>query len=433
MHASAAVALGTLLIAIPGQHARAQDVCADDVQRLCPELAPGSGRVARCLREKQESVSPACRAKLDEDALRTRKMVEAFGRACRGDVDQYCPDIEPGQGRVLGCLAQHQLTVSPPCQDELGRISTARAQVVAVREACAAEAKELCQGVPPRAGPLLECLQANEARLSGGCSAADLRRAVDAALLVDGIEEVSRQDRVQEALQVLQGLDSVAFSRSQILLQFDSYQAPPGAASASRILFNPQVVFGDRYQYALQVKVPVKTVYPSSASTPVKSGLGEITTAFAWNVASHGQIRHFLSLGVQLETASDKVLGAPWAVQPAYAVAMGLARWCSATTQVVWVRSLGSSGYPETNLLLLEPILVANLPGRSFVSLDTRLGWNLVDGSFLPLLKGVTGVFLDRKKSVSVAAWVQAPLTDSAAARAYDYEVGLGLAYFFER
>ena len=432
MRAFVATAVTTCLAALPGPVA-AEDPCAEDVQRLCPEVKTGGGRLARCLRVNEAKLSAGCRARVEADAQKARSLLEEFGRACRADVAQYCPGVEPGGGRVLGCLAQHQLEVSSSCQAQLNRFADARERVAAFREACSAEVASLCQGVPNQAGPLLDCLMANEGRLSSACSVAELRRVAEAASIVDVLEEMTRQDRVREALQILQGVDSVAFSRSQILLQFDSYQALANRGNASRFLFNPQFVFGTRGQFALQVKVPVKTLYPFTAGAPVQSGLGEITTSFAWNVASHGQVRHFLSLGLQWETAAQPALGAPWALQPAYAVAMGLARWVSVTAQVVWLRSVGSTGgYPEIDVLLLEPILVANLPGRSFVSLDTKLAWNLANGTFVPLMKGVVGIFTDRQKSVSVSAWYQASLTKAAVSQSFQFDVGLGLAYFFD-
>jgi hypothetical protein len=247
------------------------------------------------------------------------------------------------------------------------------------------------------------------------------------------MEEMTSQDRVREALQILQGLDSVAFSRSQILLQFDSFEALKKQANASRLLFNPQFVFGDRREFSLQLKVPVVTLYPDVAGTPTQSGLGAVVTSFAWNFFAQKQIRQYLGLGLQWQTASRPVLGAPWALAPSYAVALGLMRGVSLTTQVVWLRSVGSnSGYPEQNLLQVEPILVFALPGRSFLALDTKLGKDFVSGSFLPLMKGVAGLFVDRQKSLSITAWYQTSLTSTAAAETFDYEVGLSLAYYFD-
>jgi hypothetical protein len=429
LRAAAALLVG----AVAWSTAHAEDPCAADVLQLCPDVKAGSARVASCLRENQARLSSACREKLDADALRAKRLLEEFLRACRSDLEQFCASVEPGGGRVFGCLAQHQLELSSSCQTEVSRISEARERVAAVRKACTADVERLCKGVPPQAGPLLECLQANEARLSSGCNAADLRQAVEAGTLVDVVEQMTARDLVREALQILQGLDSVAFSRSQVLLQFDSFEALRDQGNASRLLFNPQFVFGERREFALQLKVPVVTLYPDDATAPTQSGLGAVVTSFAWNFSAQKQIRQYLGLGLQWQTASRPALGAPWALAPSYAVALGLMRGVSLTAQVVWLRSVGSSsGYPEQNLLQFEPILVFALPGRSFLALDTKLGKDFVSDTFLPLMKGVAGLFVDRQKSLSISAWYQQPLTSTAAAETYDYEVGLSLAYYFD-
>jgi cysteine rich repeat protein len=419
--------------ALAWSHALAEDPCAADVRQFCPDVKAGSTRISSCLRENQARLSATCRGKLDADALRARKFIQEFGRACRSDMEQYCAGVEPGGGRVFGCLAQHQFELTSSCESEVSRISVARGRVAAVRKACTSDVESLCRGVPPQAGPLLECLQANETRLSSGCNAADLREAMEAGTLVDVMEEMSTRDRVREALQILQGLDSVAFSRSQILLQLDSFEALKKQANASRILFNPQFVFGNRREFSLQLKVPVVTLYPRVAAAPTESGLGAVVTSFAWNFLAQKQVRQYLGLGLQWQTASRPALGAPWALAPSYAVAFGLMRGVSLTAQVVWLRSIGSSsGYPEQNLLQVEPILVFALPGRSFLALDTKLGKDFVSGTFLPLMKGVAGLFVDRQKSLSITAWYQTSLTSAAAAETYDYEVGLSLAYYFD-
>jgi len=413
--------------------AYADDPCAADVRQFCPDVKAGSARVASCLRENQARLSAACREKLDADALRAKKFIEEFGRTCRSDMEEYCAGVEPGGGRVFGCLAQHQFELSSSCEAEVSRISEARGRVADVRKACTADVERFCRGVPQKAGPLLECLQANETRLSSDCNPANLREAMEAGTLVDVMEEMTSQDRVREALQILQGLDSVAFSRSQILLEFDSYEALKDQANASRLLFNPQFVFGNRREFALQLKIPVVTLYPDVATSPTQSGLGAVVTSLAWNFFAQKQIRQYLGLGLQWQTASRPALGAPWALAPSYAVALGLMRGVSLTAQVVWLRSVGSSsGYPEQNLLQVEPILVFALPGRSFLALDTKLGKDFVSGTFLPLMKGVAGLFVDRQKSLSITAWYQTPLTSAAAAETYDYEVGLSLAYYFD-
>ena len=210
----------------------------------------------------------------------------------------------------------------------------------------------------------------------------------EAASLIELIEQMSSQEHIRESLQILQGLDSVAFSRSQILLQFDSYQALADKGNGGRLLFNPQFVFGGRHEFALQVKLPVTGLYPYAASAPTQFGLGAVSTALAWNFLGEGRVRQYLAIGLQIETASTPSIGGPWAGVLSYAIGAALQSWLSLTTQVQWIRSLGSSSsYAEINLLYVEPILAANLPGRSFLALDTRLGWDFVRSTFIPIMK----------------------------------------------
>jgi hypothetical protein len=422
-----------LLLAVGVPVAQAADPCLDDVTRRCSESGLDKGALRSCLKRNEATLGEACRARLDADDATARRVIREFGQACRADMSQFCPVVEPGGGRMLGCLTQHQLEISGPCQSELERIGEARDRVAAFRSACGKDLTNLCAGVPQLAGTLLECVERNRARLSAECTATDFRLVWEAAALVEVIEDMTRRERVREALEILQGLDSVAFSRSQILLQFDSFQSLAGAGNGGRMLFNPQFVFGTSGEFALQIKVPVTALYPYSAGAPTQFGLGAVTTAFAWNFDGTGRVRQYLALGLQVETASTPAIGGPWALVPSYAIAIGVTRWLAFTTQVQWIRSVGSSStYPELNILIVEPILVGNLPGRSFVALDTRLGWNFATSTFVPIMKGMAGIFIDRQKSLSVSAWYQATLSQAAASQYFKYGVGMGLAYFFD-
>ena len=417
-------------IAMP---ALAEDACKEDMKLLCPEVEPGSGRIIDCLREQQSRLSPTCSARLASNAAVAKKVVAEFGRACRADVDRLCPAIEPGEGRVIGCLSQHQVDLSPSCAAEMKWFDETREKVATIRRNCAADARRLCGNVPNRSEALVECLESNEDQLSPGCTKEDIRRATEAAGVVDAIDEISRRGRIREALEILQGIDSIAFSRSQVLLQMDAYQGLAGKANAGRLMFNPQFVFGHESQFALQLKVPVSVIFPNVQGAPTQFGLADVLTAFSWNFLNLGHVRQYLSLGLQWETAASASLGTAWAIVPAYAIGLPLFRGVAFTTQIAWYRTLGSTrGYPQVNLLLVEPILVFNLPGRAFLVLDTKLGWDFPTGTFVPVMKGVAGIFTDRQKSTSVSAWYQASLSAAAVPFSFDYAVGMGVAYFFD-
>jgi hypothetical protein len=412
---------------------RTDDPCTGDVLKYCPDVKLGGSRLVECLQKNRANLSAACGARIDASRLKAKSLIEEFGRSCRRDVDRFCPGIDPGGGRVLGCLHQHQIELSQPCQGEMTRISDARDRVSTLTSACQADFETLCKGVPRQAGPLLECLQANETRLSPECNAAEVRQAMGAASLVDVVEDMSNKDRILEALEILQGVDSVAFARSQILIQVDGFNRYQDVANSGALTFNPQVVFGHRNEFAVQAKVPLLISFPLNPSYSAMLGVGTVFTSFAWNFHAQGQVRQFLGLGMQWETATFPVTGYTWGLVPSYAIAVGLARWVSLTTQVYWMRSLGTSdSYQELNQLWLEPIVVFNLPGRTFLALDTKLGWDFFRGSFAPVMKGVGGIFVDRQRSVAVSAWYQASLTSEAVPVTFKYGVGFGLAHYFD-
>lgn len=412
--------------------ARAEDPCAEDVKQLCADVLVGGGRVQECLRKNEAKLSPACSAKRAASEARFRTLVEEFSVACRRDADRLCSGVKAGRGRLVACLIRQQDDLSSSCRSQTDRLQAAAETITSIRADCRADVQRLCVGVPPEAGPLVECIQANRASLSDACRSIDPRMALAAAELVDAVDTLSSEERAQEALQILQGIESIAFSRSQVLFQVDSFQGLGRMANANRLLFNPQVVFGSRNEFAIQLKAPLLAVYPYAPDRPAQTGLGAITTAFAWSFAGSARVHQYLSVGLNWISPVQPPVGGAWAVTPGYAISVGIIRPLSVTAQVGWIRSFASSGYPETNLLLMEPIVVLNLPGRSFFALDGKLGWNLADSSFVPLLKGIVGLYIDRRKSLSISAWYQGALSSDAVDQTFKFGVGTALAYFFD-
>lgn len=425
---AAVVAVGLVEV----RAARADDPCAADVKQFCGDVEVGGGRVKECLKQNEAKLSPACTEKRAAADAKFLRIVEEFSVACRRDVDRLCSEVKPGHGRIFACLLRQQDDLSSSCRAQTDRVETATEKIDTVRAACRADVERLCAGVPQDAGPLVECLQANRASVSETCRSVDPELGMAAAEIIDAVNALKSAERAQAALQVLQGIDSIAFSRSQVLLQVDSFQGLGGSANANRLLFNPQVVFGQRNEFSLLLRAPVLAVYPYAPDRPAKTGLGAVTTAFAWGFFASQRVRQYVSVGLQWLSPVEPPVGSAWAVTPSYAISLGITRWLSLTGQFAWIRSFASSGYPELNLLLADPILVVNLPGRTFVALDTKLGWNLEDSSFLPVMKGVAGIYMNRQKSLSISAWYQSALTSEAADQTFKFGVGTALAYFFD-
>jgi hypothetical protein len=160
--ATCAAAVGALLcLSVCAHAADHPEGCREDAKRLCQGVQPGGGRITRCLKENESKLSPECVEKIKA----ARERVEKEWEACKPDQEKFCKGIEPGQGRVAKCLAQHQDALSPACRE---RINEAKEEF-AEKHPCHADAKKLCQGVNPGEGRIASCLKQHEGEVSGAC------------------------------------------------------------------------------------------------------------------------------------------------------------------------------------------------------------------------------------------------------------------------
>ena len=411
---------------------RADDPCAADVKQFCGDVQPGGGRVQSCLRKNEASLSPPCKAKRAGVESKIQAIVREFALGCQRDADRLCSEVKPGKGRVLACLLRQQDDLSSSCRAETDRYQAAAEKVSDVRAACKADVERLCGPGPHDAGSVVDCLQANRAERSEGCRSVDLALAARAAEVVDVVETATSAERTQSIQQILQGIESIAFSRSQILLQFDSFDGLGGTANANRVILNPQLVFGRRNQFAVQLKAPVLTVYPYA-----RGSLRGVGPGGRHDRVRVGLLRDRARPAVRLARPPMEVARARTSRRwvGGHAQLRNLRRPCpglSLTGHGLDIAPSPAAAIPSLDLLLVEPIVVVNLPGRSFAALDTRLGWSFVDGAFLPLMKGIAGIYMNRQKSLSISAWYQAALTSTAKDQLFDFGVGTALAYFFD-
>ncbi len=91
------------------------DPCAEDVAKFCKDIQPGGGRIAGCLRTHEKELSPSCKASIEE----ARKKVRDWQQACTEDVNKFCKDTKPGGGRILRCLEANEKDLGPPCREKL--------------------------------------------------------------------------------------------------------------------------------------------------------------------------------------------------------------------------------------------------------------------------------------------------------------------------
>ncbi len=109
-------------------------------------------------------------------AMAQQSLVETVANGCKEELEKYCANVTPGEGRVLACLYAYGDKLSGRCEYALYDASVQLQRAVAalsyaVNE-CSSDLKKYCAAVEAGEGRLLECLQKNDARVSNRCKQA---------------------------------------------------------------------------------------------------------------------------------------------------------------------------------------------------------------------------------------------------------------------
>jgi Cysteine rich repeat len=154
------VMVGLLMVSVAQADDREmRGTCRADIKKLCKDVQPGGGRLAMCLKQHESELSPGCRERIAE----SKKDRKELSEACKADAENVCKGIEPGQGRIMRCLAENKEKLSSGCQAEIAQVQR--------DHPCMNDVERLCKGVQHGDGRIMECVKQHEAELSPECKA----------------------------------------------------------------------------------------------------------------------------------------------------------------------------------------------------------------------------------------------------------------------
>jgi len=87
--------------------------CDKEITTYCKGVTPGEGRVLACLYAYEDKLSGKCEYALYDAAVQLERVVNALAytaNECGKDLDAYCANIQPGQGRLLDCLNKNEIS-----------------------------------------------------------------------------------------------------------------------------------------------------------------------------------------------------------------------------------------------------------------------------------------------------------------------------------
>lgn len=92
------------------------DPCKADREKLCADVAPGGGQVARCLREHHDELSAQCKTAMETRAQRGPH--KGIAQICKDELAKFCPDAR-GPQAITKCLSTHEGKLSAACKSRV--------------------------------------------------------------------------------------------------------------------------------------------------------------------------------------------------------------------------------------------------------------------------------------------------------------------------
>jgi len=118
----------------------------------------------------------ACMLFVGRVALAAQGPVEIMVDGCKQELNTYCKNVTPGEGRVLACLYAFEDKLSTRCEYALYDASAQLERVIAaltyLANECRDDLKTFCSGVNPGEGRLIQCIDKNKEKLTNRCKQA---------------------------------------------------------------------------------------------------------------------------------------------------------------------------------------------------------------------------------------------------------------------
>jgi hypothetical protein len=96
--------------------------CEGDIENYCSQVTPGNGRLLHCMAAHEDKISGQCSYALYRAASLLEQLTVAINyvaQECRADIETHCSDVVIGENRVLSCLADHDAELAEGCKTAL--------------------------------------------------------------------------------------------------------------------------------------------------------------------------------------------------------------------------------------------------------------------------------------------------------------------------
>jgi Cysteine rich repeat len=92
--------------------------CSSELKQYCSAVKPGGGRLLACAHAYEDKLSPQCVASIVRATYLLdvyKKTIVYVGVQCVSDAKKYCPEVEPGEERIVKCLQSKKSQLAKYC------------------------------------------------------------------------------------------------------------------------------------------------------------------------------------------------------------------------------------------------------------------------------------------------------------------------------
>lgn len=122
------IASTAIIATIPGAFAQDDLIdylvteCEGDIENYCSQVTPGNGRLLHCMAAHEDKISGQCSYALYRAASLLEQLTVAINyvaQECKTDIETHCGDVAIGENRVLSCLAENDAELTESCKTAL--------------------------------------------------------------------------------------------------------------------------------------------------------------------------------------------------------------------------------------------------------------------------------------------------------------------------
>ena len=100
--------------------------CGQEFETYCKNVTPGEGRLLACLYAYNDKISTRCEYAIYDAAAQLERALNTLSylaNECRDDLQKYCSDVKPGEGRLIDCIAKKKDAITDRCKNAIKDVS----------------------------------------------------------------------------------------------------------------------------------------------------------------------------------------------------------------------------------------------------------------------------------------------------------------------